>query len=57
MEIFSTGRTALRDSFFLPEDKVAVCIDRNPMFHVVLFGILRSCGCYVPVSREHDEEA
>lgn len=33
-----------------PEDRVAVCMDRDLMFHSVLFGILRAGGCYVPVS-------
>lgn len=33
-----------------PEDRVAVCMDRNLEFHSVLFGILRAGGCYVPVS-------
>lgn len=32
-----------------PEDRVAVCMDRNTLFHIVLFGILRAGGCYVPV--------
>jgi non-ribosomal peptide synthetase component F len=32
-----------------PEDRVAVCMDRNPLFHIVLFGVLRAGGCYVPV--------
>lgn len=40
----------------LPEERVAVCMDRNPMFHVVLFGILRSGGCYVPVDPELPRE-
>ncbi|KAI6036051.1 hypothetical protein BKA83DRAFT_4622833 [Pisolithus microcarpus] len=40
----------------LPEDRVAVCMDRNPMFHVVLFGILRSSGCHVPVDPELPRE-
>ncbi|KAI6132186.1 hypothetical protein EDD16DRAFT_1468633 [Pisolithus croceorrhizus] len=39
-----------------PEDRVAVCMDRNPTFHVVLFGILRSGGCYVPVDPELPRE-
>ena len=33
-----------------PKDRVAVCMDRDLMFHSVLFGILRAGGCYVPVS-------
>lgn len=32
------------------EDRIAVCMDRDLMFHLVLFGILRAGGCYVPVS-------
>ena len=32
------------------EDRVAVCMDRDLVFHSVLFGILRAGGCYVPVS-------
>jgi len=35
-----------------PEDRVAVCMDRNCLFHVVLFGVLRAGGCYVPVCRK-----
>lgn len=33
-----------------PEDRVAVSMDRDLMFHSVFFGILRAGGCYVPVS-------
>lgn len=33
-----------------PQDRVAVCMHRDLMFHSVLFGILRAGGCYVPVS-------
>jgi hypothetical protein len=33
-----------------PGDRVAACMDRNPVFHTVMFGILRAGGCYVPVS-------
>lgn len=32
------------------EDRVAVCMDRDLMFHSVFFGVLRAGGCYVPVS-------
>lgn len=39
-----------------PEDRVAVCMNRNPMFHVVLFGILRAGGCYVPIDPELPRE-
>ena len=31
------------------EDRVAVCMDRDLVFHSVLFGILRAGACYVPV--------
>ncbi|KAG9318679.1 hypothetical protein JVU11DRAFT_774 [Chiua virens] len=34
------------------EDRVAVCMDRDLMFHSVLFGILRAGGCYVPIDPE-----
>ncbi|KAG6336405.1 hypothetical protein ID866_2678 [Astraeus odoratus] len=40
----------------LPEDRVAVCMDRNLMFHFVLFGILRAGGCYVPIDPELPKE-
>lgn len=39
-----------------PEDRVAVCMDRNPLFHIVLFGILRAGGCYVPIDPELPDE-
>lgn len=32
-----------------PEDRVAVCLDRNLNYHVAVFGIMRAGGCYVPV--------
>ncbi|KAH0827172.1 hypothetical protein J3R83DRAFT_4863 [Lanmaoa asiatica] len=35
-----------------PEDRVAVCMDRDLMFHSVFFGILRAGGCYVPIDPE-----
>ncbi|KAI6045753.1 hypothetical protein EDC04DRAFT_3104410 [Pisolithus marmoratus] len=38
------------------EDRVAVCMDRDPTFHVVLFGILRAGGCYVPIDPELPRE-
>lgn len=31
------------------EDRVAVCMERNIMFHVAFIAILRAGGCYVPV--------
>ncbi|EGN93241.1 hypothetical protein SERLA73DRAFT_172154 [Serpula lacrymans var. lacrymans S7.3] len=37
------------------EDRVAVCMDRNLMFHIVLFGILRAGACYVPIDPELPE--
>ncbi|KAG1878019.1 hypothetical protein DFJ58DRAFT_835671 [Suillus subalutaceus] len=39
-----------------PEDRVAVCMDRNPLFHIVLFGVLRAGGCYVPIDPELPNE-
>ncbi|KAG0707677.1 hypothetical protein DFH29DRAFT_1053034 [Suillus ampliporus] len=39
-----------------PEDRVAVCMDRNPLFHIVLFGVLRAGGCYVPIDPELPDE-
>lgn len=39
-----------------PEDRVAVCMDRNLLFHVVLYGILRAGGCYVPIDPELPDE-
>jgi hypothetical protein len=33
-----------------PEDRVAVSMDRDLVFHSVFLGILRAGGCYVPVS-------
>ncbi|KAG2111633.1 uncharacterized protein F5147DRAFT_93647 [Suillus discolor] len=39
-----------------PEDRVAVCMDRNTLFHIVLFGILRAGGCYVPIDPELPDE-
>jgi len=50
------NRTANRFARFLlgrgifPGDRVAVCMDRDLIFHSVFFGILRAGGCYVPVS-------
>ncbi|KAG8217719.1 hypothetical protein J3R82DRAFT_5877 [Butyriboletus roseoflavus] len=35
-----------------PEDRVAVCMDRDLLFHSVFFGILRAGGCYVPIDPE-----
>lgn len=32
------------------EGRVAVCLDRNLVFHTVMIGIMRAGGCYVPVS-------
>jgi ferricrocin synthase len=32
------------------EDRVAVCLNRNILFHAAFFGIMRAGGCYVPVS-------
>lgn len=31
------------------EDRVAVCMQRDLSFHVVMMGLLRAGGCYVPV--------
>ena len=31
------------------EDRVAVCLSRDLLFHVALMGIMRAGGCYVPV--------
>ncbi|OAX41962.1 hypothetical protein K503DRAFT_863459 [Rhizopogon vinicolor AM-OR11-026] len=39
-----------------PEDRVAICMDRNCLFHVVLFGLLRAGGCYVPIDPELPDE-
>ncbi|KAG2157195.1 hypothetical protein DEU56DRAFT_8353 [Suillus clintonianus] len=39
-----------------PADRVAVCMDRNPLFHIVLFGVLRAGGCYVPIDPELPNE-
>lgn len=33
------------------EDRVAVCMTRNVLFHVAMIGIMRAGGCYVPVRR------
>ncbi|KAF8844469.1 AMP-binding-domain-containing protein [Paxillus ammoniavirescens] len=35
-----------------PGDRVAVCMDRIPVFHTIMFGILRAGGCYVPIDPE-----
>jgi len=32
------------------DDRVAICLDRNIHFHIAMIGIMRSGGCYVPVS-------
>lgn len=32
-----------------PEDRIAVCLDRNLKYHTAVFGIMRAGGCYVPV--------
>ncbi|KAF9227677.1 hypothetical protein BS17DRAFT_726077 [Gyrodon lividus] len=42
----------LLEKGLFPEDRVAVCMDRNPVFHTVMFGILRAGGCYVPIDPE-----
>ena len=31
------------------EDRVAICGNRDVNFHIVMFGILKAGGCYVPV--------
>lgn len=31
------------------EDRVAMCMSRNAMFHAAVIGIMRAGGCYVPV--------
>ena len=32
------------------EDRVAICHQRDVNFHIVMFGVLKAGGCYVPVS-------
>ncbi|KAH6918511.1 peptide synthetase [Coprinopsis sp. MPI-PUGE-AT-0042] len=34
------------------EDRVAVCLSRNILFHAALVGIMRAGGCYVPIDPE-----
>ncbi|KAG6898366.1 NRPS [Termitomyces sp. T32_za158] len=31
------------------EDRVAICMTRNVLFHVAMIGIMRAGGCYVPI--------
>lgn len=38
------------------EDRVAVCMNRDVLFHVAMMGIMRSGGCYVPIDPELPEE-
>lgn len=33
----------------MKEDRVAVCMSRDVLFHILTMGIMRSGGCYVPV--------
>ncbi|KAH9484356.1 NRPS [Psilocybe cubensis] len=35
-----------------PEDRIAVCLDRNLHFHTSMMGIMRAGGCYVPIDPE-----
>ncbi|KAH7889359.1 hypothetical protein F5I97DRAFT_1801464 [Phlebopus sp. FC_14] len=35
-----------------PQDKVAVSMDRNLIFHTIMFGVLRAGACYVPIDPE-----
>lgn len=32
------------------EDRIAICHQRDVNFHIVMFGVLKAGGCYVPVS-------
>ncbi|KIM49051.1 hypothetical protein M413DRAFT_438219 [Hebeloma cylindrosporum] len=34
------------------EGRVAVCLDRNLLFHIIMIGIMRAGGCYVPIDPE-----
>ncbi|KIJ69297.1 nonribosomal peptide synthetase [Hydnomerulius pinastri MD-312] len=58
LSYFDLHRSANRFARFLlrrglrPEDRVAVCLDRNLMFHTIIFGVLRAGGCYVPIDPE-----
>ncbi|KDR81669.1 hypothetical protein GALMADRAFT_59971 [Galerina marginata CBS 339.88] len=35
-----------------PEDRVAVCLERDLDFHASMIGIMRAGGCYVPIDPE-----
>ncbi|EAU88504.2 peptide synthetase [Coprinopsis cinerea okayama7 len=39
-----------------PEDRVAVCLSRDLIFHAAFFGIMRAGGCYVPIDPELPDE-
>ncbi|KAG6851029.1 NRPS [Arthromyces matolae] len=41
----------LRNMGLKTEDRVGVCMNRDVLFHVALFGIMRAGGCYVPSSK------
>ncbi|KAG6917971.1 NRPS [Tephrocybe rancida] len=38
------------------EDRVAVCMSRDVLFHIVMMGIMRAGGCYVPIDPDLPEE-
>ncbi|KAF9483747.1 peptide synthetase [Pholiota conissans] len=35
-----------------PEGRVAVCLDRDLKFHIIMMGVMRAGGCYVPIDPE-----
>ncbi|MGB5926617.1 MAG: amino acid adenylation domain-containing protein, partial [Cyclobacteriaceae bacterium] len=39
-----------------PEDKVAFCLDRSEQMIVVILGILKAGGCYVPLDKTYPEQ-